>query len=88
MCKVFVPKVCYYRKRIAKLLLQRSNMSIEKGLSTGRTPAECYVHKRTGKDSDKRGDNNFTSPRRQFGDSQDHDCSTFIPDCAVFLQSP
>ena len=34
VCKVFVPKVCHYRKWIAKPLLQRSNMSIEKGLST------------------------------------------------------
>ncbi len=56
MCKVFVPKVCYYRKRIADPLLQRSNMSIEKRLSTGCTPVECYVHKQTCKNSDKKGE--------------------------------
>ena len=39
-------------------------MSIEKGLSTGCTPAECYVHKWTCKDSVKKGDNNFTYHRR------------------------
>ncbi len=50
VCKVFVPKVCHYRKRIAEPLLQRSNMSIEKGLSTSCTPAECYVHKQTRRD--------------------------------------
>ena len=44
VCKVHV------RKRGADALLQRSNMSIEKGLSTGCTPAECYVDKRTRRD--------------------------------------
>ena len=40
-------------------------MSIEKGLSTGCTPAECNVHKRTCKNYDKKGDNNFTYHRSQ-----------------------
>ena len=43
-------KFCHLRKRITNPLLQRSNMSIEKGLSMGSTPAECYVHKWTRND--------------------------------------
>ena len=35
--------ICHLRKMIAEPLLQRSNMSIEKSLSTDCTPAECYV---------------------------------------------
>ena len=42
-------KFLSFKKKIAEPLLQRSNMSIEKGLSTDCTPAECYVHKRTRK---------------------------------------
>ncbi len=38
-------------------------MSIEKRLSTGCTPAECYVPKRILKDFDRKGDNNFTHPK-------------------------